>query len=123
MAAPQRVLASRDLYEALGVAPDASAAEVQKAFRALSLTLHPDKCSEPGAEQAFQRLSEAHSVLSDALRRRAYDVERSSQVPPPRLSATAVAPAAGRQAVQRPSGSVVRSQKPWQSAEEKVAQA
>ena len=87
MAAPQRVLAARDLYEALGVAPDASAAEVQKAFRALSLTLHPDKCSEPGAEQAFQRLSEAHSVLSDALRRRAYDVERSSQVPPPHTRA------------------------------------
>jgi molecular chaperone DnaJ len=68
----------KDYYAALGVAKDASAAEIKKAYRRLARDLHPDK--NPGnaeAEKRFKEISEAHSVLSDVERRREYDEARS----------------------------------------------
>ena len=68
-----RVLAARTHYEVLDCDVQATIADIKSSFRALSLSLHPDKCSEPDAAQAFSKLSEAHAVLSDVLRRRSYD--------------------------------------------------
>ncbi|MCA1711910.1 MAG: molecular chaperone DnaJ [Actinobacteria bacterium] len=68
----------KDYYKALGVSKDASAAEIKKAYRKLARDLHPDK--NPGnteAEKRFKEISEAHSVLSDADRRKEYDEARS----------------------------------------------
>jgi len=68
----------KDYYAALGVAKDASAADIKKAYRKLARDLHPDK--NPGdsdAEQRFKEISEAHSVLSDIARRKEYDEARS----------------------------------------------
>ena len=68
----------KDYYQALGVAKDATAAEIKKAYRKLARDLHPDK--NPGnaeAEKRFKEISEAHSVLSDATRRKEYDEARS----------------------------------------------
>ena len=68
----------KDYYKALGVAKDASQADVKKAYRKLARELHPDK--NPGdakAEARFKEVSEAYGVLSDETRRREYDEARS----------------------------------------------
>lgn len=39
----------------------------------MALKLHPDKCSEDGAQEAFKKVGEAYSVLSDAKKRQQYD--------------------------------------------------
>ena len=68
----------KDYYAALGVAKDASSADIKKAYRKLARELHPDK--NPGdakAEARFKEVSEAYDVLSDASRRREYDEARS----------------------------------------------
>jgi molecular chaperone DnaJ len=67
----------KDYYAALGVAKDADAAAVKKAYRQLARELHPDK--NPGntqAEARFKDVSEAYDVLSDPKRRAEYDEAR-----------------------------------------------
>ena len=64
----------RDYYEVLGVAKNADAAEIKKAYRKLSLQYHPDK--NPGdkeAEEKFKEAAEAYDVLSNEEKRRRYD--------------------------------------------------
>ncbi|CAK9062312.1 unnamed protein product [Durusdinium trenchii] len=65
--------AGDDYYHILGIEKGASDDEIKKAYRKLALRLHPDKCKEPGAEEAFKKVGEAFSVLSDADKRRKYD--------------------------------------------------
>ena len=65
---------SRDLYEVLGVARDATADQIKSAYRKLALNHHPDR--NPGdseAEQRFRDAAEAYSVLSDPEKRSRYD--------------------------------------------------
>src|SRR5829696_10382592 len=67
----------KDYYAALGVAKDADAAAIKKAYRQLARELHPDK--NPGntqAETRFKDVSEAYDVLSDPKRRGEYDEAR-----------------------------------------------
>ena len=62
-----------DYYALLGVARDASHAEIKRAFRRLARELHPDVSEAPDAERRFRAIAEAYEVLSDPERRRAYD--------------------------------------------------
>lgn len=62
-----------DYYEVLGVARNASADGIKKAFRKLAMEFHPDRNSEDGAEARFKQISEAYEVLSDQEKRSQYD--------------------------------------------------
>jgi len=67
-------MAKRDFYEVLGVARDADAEEIKKAYRKLAVKYHPDK--NPGdkaAEEQFKELGHAYEILSDPQQRANYD--------------------------------------------------
>lgn len=63
----------KDYYDALGVKPDASDAEIKRAYRKLARKYHPDVNKEPGAEDKFKEIGEANDVLGNAEKRAAYD--------------------------------------------------
>ncbi|WP_194891472.1 DnaJ C-terminal domain-containing protein [Catenulispora pinisilvae] len=64
---------ARDYYEVLGVSRDASAQEIQQAFRKLARRLHPDVNKDPAAEERFKEINDAYQVLSDPKTRARYD--------------------------------------------------
>jgi curved DNA-binding protein len=63
----------RDYYQTLGVGRDASAKEIQRAFRKLAGQFHPDVNKDAGAEARFKEVNEAYEVLSDPEKRKRYD--------------------------------------------------
>jgi len=63
----------RDFYEVLGVPRTADQKEIQRAYRKLARTYHPDVNKDPAAEERFKEVSEAYDVLSDPELRRRYD--------------------------------------------------
>ncbi len=62
-----------DYYKVLGVAPEASADDIKKAYRRLARKFHPDVSKEQNAEARFKELGEAYEVLKDADKRAEYD--------------------------------------------------
>ncbi len=67
-------MAKRDYYEILGVAKNATEADIKKAYRKMAVEHHPDKNPDDHtAEDKFKEAAEAYSVLSDAQKRAAYD--------------------------------------------------
>ena len=70
---------STSLYETLGVAKNASADEIKKAYRKLARQHHPD--ANPGdqeAEERFKEVQNAYDVLSDSEKRKQYDAYGST---------------------------------------------
>ncbi|KAE8241697.1 hypothetical protein A4X13_0g7300 [Tilletia indica] len=57
-------------YDLLGVSPDASEADMKKAYRKKALALHPDKGGDP---EAFKEVTAAYEALSDPQKRDLYD--------------------------------------------------
>ncbi|MFC6084008.1 DnaJ C-terminal domain-containing protein [Sphaerisporangium aureirubrum] len=66
-------MADRDFYEILGVPRTAGREEIQRAYRKLARSYHPDVNKDPEAEDRFKEVSEAYDVLSDPETRRRYD--------------------------------------------------
>jgi curved DNA-binding protein len=62
-----------DFYQVLGVSRDATADDIQQAYRRMARRYHPDINHEPGAEDRFKDVNEAYQVLSDPGTRRRYD--------------------------------------------------
>ncbi|KAF7796522.1 hypothetical protein EIP86_007701 [Pleurotus ostreatoroseus] len=57
-------------YDLLEVSPDASEADLKKAYRKKALRLHPDKGGDP---ELFKEVTHAYEVLSDPQKRSIYD--------------------------------------------------
>lgn len=61
-------------YEVLGIAPSASAAEIQSAYRKLAKTFHPDlNPGDAAAEDKFKEVAGAYDLLGDADKRKRFD--------------------------------------------------
>ena len=72
--------ATKDFYQVLGVAKDASAADIKKAYRKLARENHPD--SNPGDDakhEKFKAVAEAYDVVGDEAKRAKYDEFRTLQ--------------------------------------------
>src|SRR5690606_32881973 len=67
-------MAKRDYYEVLGLARNATEAELKQAYRRLAMKHHPDRNpGDPEAEAAFKEIKEAWEVLKEPRKRAAYD--------------------------------------------------
>lgn len=67
-----------DYYKALGVAKDASADEIKKAYRKLAKQFHPDSTGgDKAKETRFKDVSNAYDVLGDAKKKALYDQIRA----------------------------------------------
>lgn len=75
--AAQRDWYEKDYYKVLGVAADADAKVITKAYRKLARDSHPD--THPGdakAEERFKEISAAYDVVGDDVKRKEYDEVR-----------------------------------------------
>lgn len=83
-----------DYYQILGVSPKATAAEIQKEYRALALQHHPDNGGDAGK---FKEINRAYETLKNPEKRAAYDEGRS------RRAGSGAGKPGGARTVSRPS--------------------
>ena len=75
----RKIRRNKDYYGILGVEKSCSVEEIRKAYRKLSLKVHPDKNKAPGAEEAFKAVSKAFQCLSNEESRKKYDLVGSDE--------------------------------------------
>jgi curved DNA-binding protein len=63
----------KDYYQIMGVARDATEAQIKQAYRKLARKYHPDVSKEKDAEARFKEVGEAYEVLKSPEKRAAYD--------------------------------------------------
>ena len=63
----------KDYYQVMGVARDATDAQIKQAYRKLARKYHPDVSKEKDAEARFKEVGEAYEVLKSPEKRAAYD--------------------------------------------------
>jgi curved DNA-binding protein len=63
----------KDYYKVMGVARDATDAQIKQAYRKLARKYHPDVSKEKDAEARFKDVGEAYEVLRNPEKRAAYD--------------------------------------------------
>jgi len=75
---------AQSLYGILGVALNATQAEIKQAYRRAAKQWHPDICKEEGAAAQFRLIGDAYEVLVDPFSRRKYDGARvlAASAPP-----------------------------------------
>lgn len=64
----------KDFYEILGVTKESTDIDIKKAYKKLALQLHPDKNKAPGSIEAFKIVGNAAAILTDAEKRKSYDL-------------------------------------------------
>lgn len=69
-----------NLYNILGVAPNASTEEIKKAYRALAMRHHPDRSTHANAETRFNAIKSAYEVLSDPQQRSVYNQSLNNRI-------------------------------------------
>jgi|EndMetStandDraft_5_1072996.scaffolds.fasta_scaffold497502_1 DnaJ-class molecular chaperone len=110
-----------DWYSQLDVRPEASHAEIDAAYRRLARALHPDSASPDSVDvERFQRVLEAHAILSNPARRRDYDERRQPRRPSPASEQQRCPVCRGAQAIMTPcvachATGYRRSASPWLS--------
>jgi curved DNA-binding protein len=68
------MISDKDYYGILGVAKEATADEIRKAYRRLAVEYHPDKTKgDTAANEKFKEINEANQVLRDPEKRKKYD--------------------------------------------------
>uniref|UniRef100_A0A7S2UIG3 J domain-containing protein n=1 Tax=Attheya septentrionalis TaxID=420275 RepID=A0A7S2UIG3_9STRA len=70
---PSKTVKETEYYDALGVAPDAEASKIKRAYYIQARKWHPDRNDTAEAKQKFQQIGEAYQVLSDPNLRTVYD--------------------------------------------------
>lgn len=75
----QRIKKCKDYYEVLNVTKEATDTEIKKSYKKLALVLHPDKNRAPGAVEAFKAVGNAVAILTDAEKRKSYDLYGSEE--------------------------------------------
>ena len=70
------MVANKDFYAVLGVSEKAAEPEIKKAYRSLAMKYHPDRNADADAADKFKEVNEAYQTLSDAKKRREYDMLR-----------------------------------------------
>lgn len=78
---------NRNFYEFMEIKPDASSAEIRKAYKKLALILHPDKNTSPDADVQFRQLAGIYEVLKDKELRARYDLVLVEGLPDWRMPA------------------------------------
>jgi DnaJ-class molecular chaperone len=72
---------NNNLYETLGVAKTATQEEIKKAYRKLSLELHPDRNNgSDESTEKFKKISNAYETLGDEDKRKVYDMRDNNNV-------------------------------------------
>lgn len=66
----------KDYYAVLGIASNATLAEIKTTYRKMASQLHPDKNASSDAPAKFRKVQEAYETLSDIDKRKAYDENR-----------------------------------------------
>ncbi|KAJ6604297.1 DnaJ protein [Mycena vulgaris] len=65
--------AQKNPYQVLGVAKDATPAEIKKVYFSLARKYHPDTSTDKGAQDKFVEIQAAYDILKDEQKRQAYD--------------------------------------------------
>lgn len=77
----------QDYYRILGIAPNASAAEIKQAYRRLAFRHHPDKNPlNLVSDEMMKEINEAYATLSDPANRRKYDIPLGYQTISPKFN-------------------------------------
>jgi len=66
-------MATKDYYDILGIAKNASKEEIKKAYKQLAKKYHPDITKDASTGEKFKEISEAYAVISDDQKRAQYD--------------------------------------------------
>ena len=77
----RKIIGKNNYYDILGIEKTADDIQIKKAYRKLAIKFHPDKNKAKNAEEAFKKVNQAFSVLSDKTKRKNYDMFGTEDAP------------------------------------------